>query len=59
MTFDQAQGGIAFVWGEVIHDDQVAASQSGTKHFAHVGAKDFGIGGSRDGHARRGAIQAD
>ncbi len=35
------------------------ARSCGTEHAAHAGAEDFGVGGSFDGQAGGGAIQAD
>lgn len=48
-----------FVRQEIVHDDDVSGAQGRAQDVADVGAEDFRIGGSFDGHASGGAIQAD
>jgi len=55
--FDQGEGAFVFMGTEVVHDDDVARTQRGDKHLAHIGVEDLGVGRSLDGHAGGGAIQ--
>lgn len=55
----QGQGGIALVRRKVVHDDDVSTAQRRAEDFCHVGAKDFRVGGTRDGHGCGGAVETD
>jgi hypothetical protein len=55
----QFKGGLAFVGGQVVHDEDVSGFQRGAEDLLHVGAEHLGVGGAFNGHAGGGAIQAD
>lgn len=46
------------VRGEIVHHHDVSCLQSREEHFTHVGAEDFRVRGSIDGHTSRRTIQA-
>lgn len=55
---DELESGLVFVGAKVVHDDDVAGAQRRQEHFANIGAKDFRIGCSFDGHRGRRPVQA-
>ena len=57
-VFDQSEGEFIFMGAEVVHDDDVAVTQRGDEHFAHVCLEDLGVGRALDGHASGGAVQS-
>ena len=54
---DQSRGPFVLMRSEVVHDDDVAWTQSGTEDGTNVGVEDLGVGRSVDRHASRAAIQ--
>jgi hypothetical protein len=56
---DQGEGELALVRREIVHDDDIAGTQDGLQHTAHVSPEHFGIGGAINRHAGGGAIQPD
>jgi len=55
---DELDGLRVLVWGEVVHDHDVAGPQRRDEHPADVGAEDLGVCRPLYGHAGRGTIEA-
>lgn len=53
----RSKGLVVFVRREIVHDDEAARAESRAEDAAHVGAEDFGVGGSFEGHAGGGTIE--